>query len=103
MDYSELELWFGIGVLIYFALLKLVPTAARFWFCLGVGLAGAYIMALVEVLLFHAIFPENAWVRFGAAIWIGPIFAVTGAVIGFWLAHQWTEPTKINQTQPHSS
>jgi hypothetical protein len=99
MDYSELAFWLGIGILIYFALLKLLPSAARFWFCLGGGLVGAYILALLEVLLFHAIFPDNAWVRIGAAIWIGPIFAVTGALTGFWLAHRWTELPKANQTQ----
>jgi hypothetical protein len=99
MDHSEVAFWLGIGILIYFSLLKIWPSAARAWFCLGGGLAGAYVSALAEVLLFHAIFADNPWVRFGAAIWIGPIFAVTGAVIGFWLAHRWTEP-QANQTRP---
>jgi hypothetical protein len=103
MDYSELAFWFGISILIYFVLLRLMPSAARFWFCLGGALVGAGILAFLQVLLFEVIYPHEPWVRFGAAIWIGPIFAVTGGVTGFWLAHQWTGAPKSNQTQPPPS
>ena len=37
MDYSVLAFWFAAGILVYLVLLKLLPGAARVWFCLGEG------------------------------------------------------------------
>ena len=92
MDYSGLAFWLGASILIYFVLLKISPDAGRAWFCLGGGLAGAYIIAVAGMLLVHAIYPDNAWARFGATIWLGPAFAAVGALIGFGAALRWTEP-----------
>lgn len=91
MDYSVLAFWFAAGILVYLVLLKLLPGAARVWFCLGGALVGVYIALYFRMFLIHT-FIAGGWDRFGAAIWLGPFFAIPGGAAGYWLVHWWTEP-----------
>jgi hypothetical protein len=47
---------------------------------------------VARMLLVPAIYPDDAWARFGVTIWLGPAFAAVGALIGFGVALRWTKP-----------
>jgi hypothetical protein len=94
MDYSVLALWFGVDILACLALIKLRPGAARVWFCLAGALVGLYIAFFFGMFLIHT-FITDGWNRLGAAIWLGPIFAISGGAAGYWLVHWWTEPPQV--------
>jgi len=89
MDYSVLAFWVGAGILVYLVLLKLLPRAARVWVCLGGALVGAFVAICVGYVLIHT-FISDGWTRFGAAIWLAPVFAILGGAAGYWLVHRWT-------------
>ena len=52
---------------------------------------GVYIALYFRMFLIHT-FIAGGWDRFGAAIWLGPFFAIPGGAAGDWLVHWWTEP-----------
>jgi hypothetical protein len=100
-DYSELGFWAAMCGLAYLVLLKLSPDAARVWLCAGGALAGALVVGATTISIIDLFF--GGWKAFGVLLWVTPVFAAGGLLIGFWVVYRWTEPRQLNELQQSES
>ena len=92
-DYSQLAFRVAMCGLTYLVLLKLSPAAARVWLCAGGALAGALVVGATAISLI-GLFRED-WNVFGIVLWVAPVFAAAGLLVGFWVVYRWTEPAQL--------
>jgi hypothetical protein len=96
-DYSQLAFRAAMCGLAYLVLLKLSPDAARVWLCAGGALAGALVVGATAISIIDLFW--RSWNAFGILLWVTPVFAAGGLLIGFWVVYRWTEPNQPSENR----